>query len=196
MTHRDRSRQQVYMAEESCLADSGLVRRPGQAVLTAALDALFATRWWTGAVGRTPTVTFADNQGSGFYRHAESRIHLGRTARWLVAAHELAHMARCHAPPHDPGSRAHDEHFCGWEVVVFAAVFGPVAADLLAASFRSMGLPVMLPALDAELPDPPVWRHYIESVERCGWRPPLAGTVTTRAAPAGPIVLGDVQSQP
>lgn len=184
---RDHDRRQVYIAEDASLVDTAFTDAPGADVLADALSEVFRTPWWNAIVGVSARVTFADNQGTGFYRHGELRIHLGRTARWLVAAHELAHMAAAHdaCRPHD--GPAHDDRFCGWEVVAFDALFGAQTSDLLAGSFRSMGIGVVLPLSDVPLPRPPIWDRYVHRDVRGGWQPP---------GPAATATLGDDERDP
>jgi hypothetical protein len=186
---RDNDRSQVYAAEDACLAGTAFAESPGPTVLSAALNDAFTSRWWRSAVGEPARITFADNLGSGFYRHADRRIHLGRTARWLVAAHELAHMAAAHDRVRPPGAPAHDDRFCGWEVVVFGALFGTAASDLLAAGFRSFGITATMPPAAGVL-DEPLWQRYVQRVERRGWRPPPIVIDDGSAATATPIPLG------
>jgi hypothetical protein len=169
---RDLSRRQVYIAEEASLAGTAFMRAPGATVLSAAIDEVAASTWWSSAVGVSPVVTFADNQGSGFYRHADRRIHLGRSARWLVAAHELSHMAASHADAGTTGSLPHGDQFCWWEVTMFRALFGEAAARLLHAGFTSLGLALAIPSLDVPPPSTPIWGRYVDTVEYGGWQAP------------------------
>jgi hypothetical protein len=187
---RDNDRRRVYIAEEACLAGTAFAEAPGQTALTVALRDVFRSPWWVATVGATARVTFADNSGSGFYRHGERRIHLGRTTRWLVAAHELAHMAAEHDRLRAVEAAAHDEGFCGWEVVIFRVLFGAAASDLLASGFRALGVSHTLPPATRPLPEPALWQRYVPGNRRGGWQRPQPAVPAATLATGDPIPLG------
>ena len=186
---RDNDRSRVYIAEEACLAGTAFAEAPGQTALTAAIRDAFASPWWVATVGATARVTFADNSGTGFYRHGDHRIHLGRTARWLVAAHELAHMAAEHDRLRAVDAADHDGGFCGWEVVMFRALFGAAASDLLASGFRALGVSLTLPPAMTPLPEPALWQRYVPGNRRGGWQRPLPAVAAATLATGDPIPL-------
>lgn len=142
---RDMRRKDTYTAENVFIG-TVMWEQPGFDALVEQTKSIVSSPNWVGHFGHSTLgierINDSNTTLQGLYSPRKHAVSYHDTAHLAAVPHELAHAA--HALSGRIGT-PHGREFRGWHITILRWGYGEEPADILAQSYRNMGLAVTLP---------------------------------------------------